>query len=381
MLEKVAPAGHPMHSGVRIKAERLRNTVKITANMVTILRIVLMPIPGYLLYGDESNLLVALFWIAILGLTDWLDGVMARKEGPTVLGGLLDPIADKIFIAVIYLPLTDRGVIPIWLTACIFARDFVVTTLRTSLSLRNEPMRTATLAKYKTAIQMLGIGYVVLYLAHESHPDSPFVWGVITVPIVLPIFVILRRLFRKEKQGPRSITMLLLMIYSVGMRRYLGPQLSIDITIYVIGILTVISGFSYLIDAYSALRGSAGSLKELFRFVGEGVIVPVFFIVLLNYYNTAFMSAAIILVITIELAVGGLGNLLASQKIVQRFDLAVLRTLLQAGFAGTAIALGHQRHGPGSIGEICIFLGLVVTLIYAAGTFVRHRKVYLGLTP
>ena len=352
--------------------------MKITANMVTILRIVLMPIPGYLLYGDESSLLFALFWVAALGLTDWLDGVMARKEGPTVLGGLLDPIADKIFIAVIYLPLTDLGIIPIWLTAAIFARDFVVTTLRSSLSLRDAPMRTATLAKYKTAIQMTGIAYVVLYLAHESHPDSLFVWLVITVPIVIPISVILTRFIKKQKQGPRSITMLCLIVYCIGMRYYLGPQLSIDITVYVIGALTVVSGFSYLIDAYSALKGASGSVKELFRFLVEGVFVPVLYISLLGDYNTAFMSAAIILVITLELAVGGLGNLLASQKIVQRFDAAVIRALLQTGLAGAAIVLSYRNAGTSTAGEACIALGLVVTLIYAACVFIRHRKTYLA---
>lgn len=352
--------------------------MKITANMVTILRIILMPIPGYLLYGDESSLLFALFWIIILGLTDWLDGVMARKEGPTVLGGLLDPIADKIFIAVIYLPLTDQGVIPIWLTAAIFARDFVVTTLRTSLSLRDAPMRTATLAKYKTAIQMVGIGYVVLYLAHESTPDALFVWLVITVPYIIPISVILQRFIKKEKQGPRSITMLCLMTYCVGMRYYLGPGLSIDITIYVIGALTVVSGFSYLIDAYSALKGAAGSLKELFRFVAEGVLVPVLYITLLSHYNTPAMSAAIILVITLELAVGGLGNLLASQKIVQLFNLAVLKALLQTGFAAAAIVLGYKNGDADTLGEVCITLGLAVTLIYATSIFIHHRKTYLA---
>ena len=102
-----------------------------------------------------------------------------------MLGGLLDPIADKIFIAVIYLPLTDRGVIPVWITAAMFARDFAVTTLRSSLSLRDAPMRTAVLAKYKTAIQMTGVGYIILFMAHVTQPDAFLVWFAITAPIAL----------------------------------------------------------------------------------------------------------------------------------------------------------------------------------------------------
>ena len=43
----------------------------------------------------------------LIGCTDWVDGMLARKYGPTVLGGLLDPIADKVFIAFAYVPFAD----------------------------------------------------------------------------------------------------------------------------------------------------------------------------------------------------------------------------------------------------------------------------------
>ena len=128
-------------------AKALEDKLKITANMVTIARIVLMPIPGYMLYQGAQPLFACIGVIFLLGITDYIDGIMARREGPTVLGGLLDPIADKIFIAVIYLPLTerymegwDRAVVPMWMTMCIFCRDFLVTSLRTSLMLRDAPM-------------------------------------------------------------------------------------------------------------------------------------------------------------------------------------------------------------------------------------------------
>ena len=352
--------------------------------MVTILRIVLMPIPGWLLYGSESQLLWALFVIIVLGLTDWLDGVMARKEGPSVLGGLLDPIADKIFIAVIYLPLTDRGIIPIWLTAAIFARDFVVTTLRTSLSLRNAPMRTATLAKYKTAMQMVGIGYVILYLAHKSHPDAFLVWFMILSPIAIPLSVIIKRFLKKEKQGPRSITMLLLMTFAFLIRVFLGPALATTIILYIIGVITVVSGFSYLIDAWSAMKGVSGSYKEVFRFLVEGVVVPVLYILLLGYYNTSLMSTAIILVITLELAVGGLGNLLASRKTVPRFRLVLIKSLTQAGLAAYALFLAVNAADSANAsrsalaGEISIAVGFIITVVYVAGSFIQHRNVYLS---
>ena len=112
--------------------------MKNAANIMTLARIVLMPIPGWLLYQGASYLYACVAAIFVIGITDWLDGIVARRQGPTVLGGLLDPIADKIFVAVIFLPLAERAVpewgravIPMWMTCCIFVRDFLVTSLRT----------------------------------------------------------------------------------------------------------------------------------------------------------------------------------------------------------------------------------------------------------
>lgn len=338
-----------------------------------------MPIPGVLLYGGGSELLIALVAIIILGLTDWVDGIMARREGPSVLGGLLDPVADKIFIAVIYLPLTDRGVIPLAIAACILCRDFVLTSLRTSLSLRDAPMRTATLAKYKTAIQMAGIGYVILYLAHAEEPDATLVYVGISTPILLPLGLILYRLAKGLKQGPRSATMLSLMVLCVVMRVYLGPELAIQASIYIIAMLTVVSGFSYLVDAWSALKGQTGSVKEAMRFGLDGVLVPVSVVLLLGYYNSAFMSTAVILIITLELAVGGLGNLLASRKETFHLRWMTVKSAVQALLAVGALALFAIGDGERCLaGEALITSILALTVINCVGVFWRHRRVYLG---
>ncbi len=347
--------------------------------MVTVLRIVLMPIPAYLLYQGTFELFAALIMIIFLGLTDWLDGIMARREGPSVLGGLLDPIADKIFIAAIFLPLTERGVIPVWMTACIFARDFILTTLRTSLSLRDAPMRTSTLAKFKTATQMIGIGYVLLYLTHSNNPDSVWVWILIIAPIAFPLSLILYRLFKRVKQGPRSRTMAALMTLAVVIRYFLGPELAIYISMWVITAMTVVSGFSYLVDAWSALKGTPGSFKELLRFGLDGLLVPVSLVLLLGRYDTPGMSALLILIVTLELAVGGLGNLLGSQKITPRYRWMALKSLMQVCLASTALALWYfdiQTALP--LGEACIVAAMAVTTIYAAAAFWHHRVVYLS---
>ncbi len=347
--------------------------------MVTITRIVLMPIPGYLLYCGSSKLAAVLVLTVILGLTDWIDGVMARREGASVLGGLLDPIADKIFIAVLYLPLAEQGIIPMWMAACIFSRDFLVTSLRTSLLLRDAPMRTSVLAKFKTAIQMFGVAYVITFMIFQDHPESPWMWGIAASPIVFPLAVILYRLFSGKKQGLRSVIMVLLLLLAVGLRYFLGHYTTIYVDLFIITTITVVSGFSYLMDAWSALQGKPGNFKETLRFGLEGVLVPVLFVLLLGRFQAPGMSLAIILIITLELAVGGLGNLLASQKIVPRFRWIATKSILQVLLSGTALIISlFQLQTALPIGEACIALSLVITLFYSVYSFWRHRAVYLA---
>jgi len=348
------------------------------ANAITIARIVLMPLPGWMLYteGGHGHLLATIGVLLVLGLTDWLDGIIARREGPTVLGGLLDPIADKIFIAVIYLPLTERGLIPLWMTAVIFSRDFLVTALRTSLSLRGAPMRTSTLAKFKTAIQMVGIGYVALY---AGAPHAWFTLPLIALPIVFPLGLVLYRLASGKAQGKRSLWMLGLFVAAVAGYLVFGPAIAGTATLWLITGMTVVSGFSYLVDAWAALRGKAGSVRELMRFGLDGLLVPVVLMLLLGRCDVPGASTAVILAVVLELASGGLGNFLASQKVAPRFRWIALKSSLQVGLGALAIAI-HFRAGESwqPVGGVAVFAVLGVTVVFAALAFWRHRQRYLS---
>jgi phosphatidylglycerophosphate synthase len=86
----------------------------ITANQVTLGRLIPMPLLSWLIYQggrygflDNKYMWSALIAGTLIGCTDWVDGMLARKYGPTVLGGLLDPMADKIFVAFAYTPFAD----------------------------------------------------------------------------------------------------------------------------------------------------------------------------------------------------------------------------------------------------------------------------------
>lgn len=362
--------------------------MKITANMVTVARIVLMPIPGYLLYRDIPELYVALVAIILLGITDWVDGRMARRDGPTVLGGLLDPIADKIFIAVCFIPFaerhlpgTDMIVFPVWLLIPMFCRDFLVTSLRTSLSLRDAPMRTSTLAKFKTAIQMMAVGYVLAILIGALHsPSNMAPFYLFAASAGVPVgYVAYRWIISRKKTGMRSGTMAVLMslfaaIYYVG-----GIIWSTRILVYSVTSLTVFSGFSYLADAWSALKGKPGGVREAGRFILEGILVPTAFLLPIGLFETTGMSMLIILAITFELATGGLANLLASKKIQLRFRWLALKSLLEVALAGSAFVVGKMNLMPAfPLGEILLALATLVSLVHGIVSFVRHRAVYLS---
>lgn len=85
----------------------------------------LSPLIGYLIIND--NFQYALSICVVSSLTDFLDGWIARNfNSKSKLGAILDPLADKLLISTLTLTLTYVQMIPIWLTALIFLRDFLI---------------------------------------------------------------------------------------------------------------------------------------------------------------------------------------------------------------------------------------------------------------
>jgi CDP-diacylglycerol--glycerol-3-phosphate 3-phosphatidyltransferase len=121
-----------------------------------------MPLPWFLVYQGQGARVAAVIILFILGFTDYFDGLLARKYGTTPLGRLLDPIADKIFVAVTLIPLLHLGILPLWVVWPIFLREFVVTELRRFLTPGRDELKVTELAKIKTTVQMTGIGLIFL---------------------------------------------------------------------------------------------------------------------------------------------------------------------------------------------------------------------------
>ena len=133
-------------------------------NILTSLRILLIPIlvAAFYLVPYESRYLLAAFIFTVASLTDWLDGYLARKLGQqTPFGAFLDPVADKLIVAVALVLLVQIHASP-WLAlpaSVIVGREIVVSALREWMARYSEKRSVAVslLGKIKTVAQMVAI--------------------------------------------------------------------------------------------------------------------------------------------------------------------------------------------------------------------------------
>ncbi|PKQ04675.1 MAG: CDP-diacylglycerol--glycerol-3-phosphate 3-phosphatidyltransferase [Alphaproteobacteria bacterium HGW-Alphaproteobacteria-11] len=135
-------------------------------NLLTYFRIALVPavVACFYIPGDAGHW-AALFLFIVAGLTDFFDGYLARAwEQQSNLGRMLDPIADKLLVAVVLIALTWQGVIAgfsLWAAIIILCREILVSGLREFLAELRVSVPVTQLAKWKTAIQMVALGFLL----------------------------------------------------------------------------------------------------------------------------------------------------------------------------------------------------------------------------
>ena len=163
-----------------------------TANQLTILRMLLIPAFVILLiYGYRGW---ALITFMIAGLTDLLDGLIARLAGEkTTLGAWLDPMADKLLLVTMFIVLTLPGIglanqLPIWFTILVISRDvaIVATVAVVNLAVGPRTFRPSIFGKIATATYIL-TGVVTLYfnyLGQATPIVSWFVYASLAITLV-----------------------------------------------------------------------------------------------------------------------------------------------------------------------------------------------------
>jgi len=94
-------------------------------NLITIIRMILTPI--FVIYIINDELITGLVILIITGLSDGIDGLVARLfNQKSKLGSYLDPMADKIILISAFIALSIRGFLPSWLTVMVISRDIMI---------------------------------------------------------------------------------------------------------------------------------------------------------------------------------------------------------------------------------------------------------------
>lgn len=169
----------------------MTSPVLTLANQLTLLRMLLIPAFVLLLvYGHFGWALVA---FATAGLTDALDGLIARRAGQkTDLGAWLDPAADKLLLVTTFIVLTLPNIglvnrIPIWLTVLVISRDvgIVLTVAIVNLAVGPRTFRPSALGKSATALFIVTCVIVMYfnYLGRTSVVVDAFIWGSLAITL------------------------------------------------------------------------------------------------------------------------------------------------------------------------------------------------------
>lgn len=158
-------------------------SVLTAANQLTLLRLLLVPVFALcILYGRPGWALIV---FAVAGATDLLDGLIARRTGQmTALGAWLDPMADKLLVATMFVVLTMPGLgmpqrLPLWLTVLVLSRDIaiVLTVAIVNLAVARRTFKPSLLGKASTAMYIV-TGVVALYANYYGAPLPIVTWCV-----------------------------------------------------------------------------------------------------------------------------------------------------------------------------------------------------------
>lgn len=153
-----------------------------TANKITVLRIILVPVFMVLLYLGQTYWALAVYIVACL--SDFVDGKIARKYNQiTDFGKFMDPLADKMLVLAAMCYFVEVGLIPGWVVAVVLLREFGVSGLRLLAVEQGIVIAAAWSGKIKTGVTMVALG--VLILAGQPWFPAPKVIAVVCWLLIL----------------------------------------------------------------------------------------------------------------------------------------------------------------------------------------------------
>ncbi|MGH2385367.1 MAG: CDP-diacylglycerol--glycerol-3-phosphate 3-phosphatidyltransferase, partial [Candidatus Limnocylindria bacterium] len=143
------------------------------ANLLGIARILATPvIIALILIGSPGLGIIAVVLFLLAGLTDFLDGWVARARGEvSPLGVFMDLTADKVLVGGVLVAMVEVDLLPTWMVATILVRELVIGGVRQMAAAENVVIAAKPLGKAKTLTTLVGMG--VLLIAYDALTGGP----------------------------------------------------------------------------------------------------------------------------------------------------------------------------------------------------------------
>jgi cardiolipin synthase len=168
-------------------------------NLITLARIILVPVVVWAIAADQLRLAFLLFLAA--AISDGVDGFLAKRFGwKTELGAYLDPLADKVLIVSIYVTLGITGVIPLWIVILVVSRDFMIVGAIILSWVIDRPVkiRPHMVSKLNTGVQIVFACLVLAAYGYDfdAEPVLTLVMALVAVLTLISVGLYLREWVR-----------------------------------------------------------------------------------------------------------------------------------------------------------------------------------------
>jgi cardiolipin synthase (CMP-forming) len=178
-------------------------------NLLTLMRLIFVPF--VIVELQQQKYLWALVIFVAAGITDGLDGLLARLlKQKTTLGQYLDPIADKLLLSTMFLMLSIKGIIAWRVTILVFSRDVIILIVCTLLYATGimKTFRPSWFGKANTAAQIITVPLALLYKIFGTHEAKLLMrWSVgitVALTIISGIHYVLRLAFDLGRQPGKA---------------------------------------------------------------------------------------------------------------------------------------------------------------------------------
>jgi cardiolipin synthase (CMP-forming) len=178
-------------------------------NLLTLMRLIFVPFVVVAIQQQNYKWALAIFIVA--GITDLLDGLLARVlKQKTTLGQYLDPIADKLLLSTMYLMLSIAHVIRWPFTIMVFSRDIIILIVCTLLYATGtmRVFRPSLLGKANTAVQILSVPLALIYQINGSDwarlGKRWSIWATVALTTVSGVHYVLRLAYDLRGAGAKA---------------------------------------------------------------------------------------------------------------------------------------------------------------------------------